>query len=138
MKDGQAGITQTARCRAVTREVRSLPSPLGPWVRSCFCPQPREFTHIACERHTALHTFFLINSSVSSLTGHGSQRVRLGGDTCGAVQMYMKHVTDRETAVQGGRSWLPSRCPWGGEGVRTSVGRSVFSHTFPGVYCFQQ
>lgn len=102
MRDGQAGITQTSRRCAVTREGRSLPSPLGPRVRSCFCPQPHEFTHIACERHTALHTFFLINSSVSSLNGHGSQRVRLGGDTCGAVQMHVRHVTDKETAIQGG------------------------------------
>ena len=101
MRDRQTGITQTSRCCVIPREVRSLPSPLGPWVRSCFCPQPQEFTRVACERHTALHTFFLISSSVSSLNRHGSQRVSLGGDTRGAVQMHARHVTDRETEIQG-------------------------------------
>lgn len=56
-----------------------------------------EFAYVACERHSV----FLTHSSVNSFDGHNLQSMGLGGDRWGIAQMWVRHVTERETEMLG-------------------------------------
>ena len=91
------GITRTSRCRTSARERRPRPSPRRSLGGRPLSSQSHEFAYVACERHSV----FLTHSSVNSFDGHNLWTMGLGGDRWGIAQMWVRHVTERETEMLG-------------------------------------